>query len=309
MFMVHLPCEPLRPFIESYWFLDPSEHTGVDLDELLFTDARADLVFTFETPFVRMRADGSKAAQQISAAYIDAQRRYPVRLRRSGKGGLIWVRFRFGGLAAFVRAPIHELSGHTVSIYDVFGPPALVLEEQLAASCHRTGLHPQTRSRGRHQTQTQTCAQARQKMQAALLDDFFLSHAAMPPGYQQAMHLIRMIERRRGIITVSRLSRSTGDSIRTIDRLFQRVVGLPPKFFARTVRFRHVHRALVAQPRIHWADIVAALDYFDESHLAKDVLSLTGMPPQAYRAFLSQKEGACLDALSSFYMTKDRRPA
>ena len=196
--MVHLPCEPLRPFIESYWFLDPSEHTGVDLDELLFTDARADLVFTFETPFVRIRADGSKAAQQISAAYIDAQRRYPVRLRRSGKGGLIWVRFRFGGLAALFRAPIDELSGHTVSIYDVFGPPALVLEEQLAAFCHRTGLHPpDSKSRGRHQTQTQTSLRRGKRCRQRCSMSFFLSHAAMPPGYQQAMHLIRMIERRR----------------------------------------------------------------------------------------------------------------
>lgn len=279
MFEIRFPCAALRPFIECYWFLNTTVHSSHSLEELIFTDARADVVFTFSSPYVRTRADQPGMTQRIQSSHVDAQRRYPVRIHREGRAGLIWIRFRFGGLAAFVRAPIHELSGHIISLPDAFGPAAVELEESL---CDLAG-EPDA--------------------QAGLLDAFFLSRMSVPPGHRQVMSLIQIIERQRGVISVSDLSRAAGYSVRTIDRLFQRVIGLPPKFLARTVRLRHVYRSLISQPEITWGDIVASLDYFDESHLARDVLSLTGVAPQAYRTFLRQKERACLEALSSFYMT------
>lgn len=281
MFEIRYPRAPLSSLIECYWFSDVGASSSRALDELIIPDARADIVFTFHSPYIRARGDRPGIAQRIATAHVDAQRRYPVRIHRQEGAGLIWVRFRLGGLAAFVRGPVHELSGHAVSLVDLFGPPALKLEEQLWHLAGRPGL------------------------QVELLDAFFLSRIALPSGYHQVMRMIQIIERRRGVISVSELSHAGGYSVRTVDRLFQRVIGLPPKFFARTVRIRHVHQSVVASPKVHWGDIVAMYGYVDESHMARDVLSLTGMGPQAYREFLRQKETACLRALSRFYMGRD----
>lgn len=285
MFLVRLPSAPLRPFIDAYWFFVPGARGASSWDELVFPDGRADLVFTFGKPIIRERSGFQGEVRPIRAPYLDAQRRYPVRIRRAADGDLIWVRFRFGGLAALSGAPAHELSGHTIDLTDLLGPEGGALEEQLAAYAGRPAA------------------------QSALLDAFFLSRLTVPPGFRHVTHLIRLIERRRGVISVSELSLVAGESVRTVDRLFQRVVGLPPKFLARTVRFRHVHRVLSARPQVRWMDLVAALDYCDESHLAKEIVSLTGLVPRDYRGLLVRKERACLDALSSFYMTRGERPA
>jgi len=247
------------------------------LEELIFPDARADAVFTFSGAYFRARADRPGEAQRIESARVEAQRRHPVRIRCETQGGLIWVRFQPGGLAAFVPLPLHELTGHAVDLSDLFGPVATQLKERLFTFQGRPGL------------------------QAQSLDAFFLAHIALPPKYHEVMHLIRVIERRCGLVSVSDLSRAAGCSVRTVDRLFGRVVGLPPKFVARAVRFRHVHQALAARTHTNWGDIVASLGYVDESHLAKDTLSLTGVGPRAYRALLGQKESECLKALSRFY--------
>ena len=103
MFEIRFPCAALRPFIECYWFLNTTVHSSHSLEEHIFTDARADVVFTFSSPYVRTRADQPGITQRIKSSHVDAQRRYPVRIHREGRAGLIWIRFRFGGLAAFVR--------------------------------------------------------------------------------------------------------------------------------------------------------------------------------------------------------------
>jgi len=77
--------------------------------------------------------------------------------------------------------------------------------------------------------------------------------------------------------------------MRSVDRLFLQVIGLPPKLFARTVRFHHVHHYLMRHPTAEWDEIVASYGYFDHSHFARDVISLTGVDPKAYRAYLTQR--------------------
>ena len=85
--------------------------------------------------------------------------------------------------------------------------------------------------------------------QANLLDQFFLSRPCRAPRVRgRAMSWLKAIEAQRGMVSILELSRLSGLSVRSVDRLFQQVIGLPPKFVARTVRFRHALHHLMAQP-------------------------------------------------------------
>lgn len=265
MYEILRPCAPLRPFVECYWFLQTVIRPPDRLEELIFTDARADIVFTFGAPYARIRADRPGTKEWMRTSNVDAQRRYPVRIYQQGHVHLIGVRFRPGGLSSFVRMPVHELTGHTVSLADAFGPSGVELEQRLYDSA---GM-PET--------------------QAELLDRFFLSRIAIPPEYHRVMHWVTAIESRGGLLAVSELSETAGLSVRSVDRLFRRVMGLPPKFFARTVRFQHVHALLMRHPTVRWDEIVVSRGYFDQSHFAKDVQSLTGVDPNAYRTYLARR--------------------
>src|SRR5690606_12970000 len=125
--------------------------------------------------------------------------------------------------------------------------------------------------------------------QANLLDQFFLSRLAVLPEYARVMSWLKAIEGQRGMMSILELSRLSGLSVRSVDRLFQQVIGLPPKFVARTVRFRHALHHLMAQPATRWDEIVAALDYFDQAHFIRDVKALAGVDPKTYLAFLSRR--------------------
>lgn len=268
IYRIRLPHAALRPFIECYWFLKMTVEPPGYLDELIFTDGRADIVFTYDSPYVRIKGGESADGALIRASNVDAQRRYPVRIRQRGRLHLIGVRFRPGGLSAFVRIPVHELSGYTVGLSDGLGPEGAALEEKLFWAAGRI------------------------QAQVDLLDHFFLSRMAVLPEYRRVMSWVQEMEHHRGLISVRDLSRAAGLSMRSVDRLFKRVIGLPPKFFARTVRFRHVHKHLLKCPAARWDEIVVSYGYFDQSHFIKDVTSLTGVDPTAYRAYLARpREG------------------
>lgn len=267
VYEIYLPAADLRPFIECYWFLKAIVRPPHQLEEMIFTDARADIVFVYSSPYLRT-ASGQRAASTqntMRTSNLDAPRPYPVYIHQQGTIDLVGVRFRPGGLAPFVRVPVHELSGWTLSLLDAFGPHGVELEGKLFdASGHRP-------------------------TQVALLDQFFRRRMVLHRAYHQVKHWMDVIEQHRGLIAISRLSEACGYSIRSVDRLFQQFVGLSPKFFARTVRFRYVHRHLMRNPESDWQDIVAFYGYVDQSHFAKDILSLTGAAPKVYRAFLRRQ--------------------
>ena len=92
---------------------------------------------------------------------------------------------------------------------------------------------------------------------------------------------VRIIRGRGGNIRVRELSALLGPSERTIERSFDDCVGMPPKVFARLMRFH----ALLAHP-----DRDAG--YVDDSHLIHDFREFSGTTPAQFR----QEQNAIGDA-------------
>lgn len=262
MYVVYFPAAPLRQFIECFWFLRADVAPPGQLEENIFTDARADIVLSFGSPYLRFDASRQDRLQIMRVSNLDAQRRYPVRIVQQGQIDLIGIRFRPDGLAAFVPMPVGELDGLTLGLREVFGQPGVDLEGRLYE------------------------AAGEPRIQLELLNDFFLQRLEARTEHALVADIAVTIERHHGDITVQRLSHSYGYSVRTLDRQFQRVMGFPPKLYARIVRFRHALNRLVHDPAIAWADIVAAYGYYDQPHFIKEFEEFTGRQPEAYRAQL-----------------------
>jgi AraC-like DNA-binding protein len=69
-------------------------------------------------------------------------------------------------------------------------------------------------------------------------------------------------------------------SERRLRTVFAEGVGLSPKQFARIDRVRTV----LATTGDRWADVAAALGYYDQSHMTAEFRQLMGVPPAAYAA-------------------------
>ena len=84
--------------------------------------------------------------------------------------------------------------------------------------------------------------------------------------------------------TLSELYHRRGLAERTVQRLFDRYVGLTPKQTAQILRQRHVTRVLRADGDSgDLADLASTYGYSDQSHLSRDYAAQVGLPPGRYR--------------------------
>lgn len=92
-------------------------------------------------------------------------------------------------------------------------------------------------------------------------------------------HIARLIRRTSGRISVDRLAGRLGVSVRHIRRRFETTLGLSPKAYARLMRQLNAVRLADSEQEPDWADIASACGYYDQSHMIRDIRTLTGVTP------------------------------
>ena len=96
----------------------------------------------------------------------------------------------------------------------------------------------------------------------------------------------RRIEATAGALDMATLVRELGYSQGHVIRAFRQTIGMPPKRYARVVRFAHLLTHLRTGTTTPWADLAAQHGYFDQAHLAREVRALTDLSPTQIRATL-----------------------
>lgn len=71
--------------------------------------------------------------------------------------------------------------------------------------------------------------------------------------------------------------------MRSVQRLSQRYIGLPPLAIIRRYRLQESAERLRDDPSLSIAQIAAELGYADHAHLAADFRTVLGFTPSAYR--------------------------
>lgn len=118
---------------------------------------------------------------------------------------------------------------------------------------------------------------------AAALEDLLRPCVPAPdPTAQLVRALVQQIEADRSLRTVAELAQRNGQPPRTLQRLFQRYVGVGPKWVIRRFRLHEAAEELAAHPRLDLAALAASLGYADQAHFVRDFRSLVGTTPAAY---------------------------
>ncbi len=154
--------------------------------------------------------------------------------------------------------PLEELTHRAVALEDLLGAVARELPERLAAL-------PDWPAR------------------FALMDAVVarrLAAAAPPPP--AVVHAHARIVAAGGRVRVADLAAETGLSARHLGARFRAELGLPPKAFARVVRFERAAAALRADPRTPLAGLAAAAGFADQAHLTREFGALAGTTPGAF---------------------------
>lgn len=87
----------------------------------------------------------------------------------------------------------------------------------------------------------------------------------------------------REIVRVEQLAERLGISIRRVQRLAQRYIGVPPLAVIRRYRLQEALERLREDPESNIARVAAELGYADHAHLAADFRRVMGLTPNSYR--------------------------
>lgn len=109
--------------------------------------------------------------------------------------------------------------------------------------------------------------------------------ARLPSADPQAARLAALVAQVAAdpaLLTVQALADRANLSLRSLQRLFDRYVGVSPKWVINRYRL-HEAIARVQESRVvDWAELALSLGYFDQAHFIADFTRLVGHPPRAY---------------------------
>ena len=173
------------------------------------------------------------------------------------------VKFKPAGFSAFARVPLTSVVAHVLPIAD-----AMKCEPHAARELVAQILPSENPLRD-----------------IALLEDFLRRcEPRIDPSVELVERLVALARSDRTIGRVEQLARAGSLSARSLHRLFERHVGLGPKWVICRARVHEAAERVATGNQVDWAALAQELGYHDQSHLVRDFKAQVGFTPAAYAA-------------------------
>jgi AraC-like DNA-binding protein len=173
---------------------------------------------------------------------------------------MIGALFGPAGASSFVRVPMSDLADQAVSIGDLWGNEAITLAAELRELDELGRL---------------------ERFEFALQSRLAIAANRWRPVNVEG--LAATVIRHRGRVTVEGLARAAGVSRQHLTREFRNRIGVPPKLYARIVRFQSGLSYAGCQ-HVDWAVAAVEMGYADQSHLIAEFRRFSGLTPQELAA-------------------------
>ncbi|OIV35354.1 hypothetical protein BIV57_22165 [Mangrovactinospora gilvigrisea] len=202
---------------------------------------------------------------------------YPL----EGRGRVFGVKLRPGAGFPLGRIPLHRLADATLPLAAVLGPDAGT--EDVTARILAVPPGP-----------------ASDAAQLAIAEAFLrprIAALAADPNAELVNGLVhRLLFGDRRTLRVQDAAREAGLSMRGLQRLFARYVGVPPKQVLLRYRLHEAADRIAAGPVRDWAALADEMGYADQSHFVRDFARAVGVTPTAYAAECAADRLAASDA-------------
>jgi AraC-like DNA-binding protein len=211
------------------------------------------LIFHLAEPY-RVRIEGGLATSMPDTSLVGPQSYRRSHVCLTGSVHVFTILFQPTGLNRLVDIDMTSLLNHDPAASDVLGRSAFVLGDAVR-------MAPDF---GRRIAAVETWVEAILETRGA---DCAIGSASR-----------RMIADQGGA-RIKDIVAETGLSARQFQRRFAAQVGMPPKLFARTIRFDRALAARRDASNRSWTDIVHDFGYFDQAHFIRECHAFAGLPP------------------------------
>ena len=250
------PNKYLTKYIKCYWVLvQPFSPNGHE-PELIMPDGCPEIIFNLETPFRRHYLNKIETQPQ---SILAGQIKQHISIEPSKRVNLFGVRFHPNGIYPLVKQSLKELTNKIESLDTILGNSGKLLEQKIFEAKNvfdRIGVFEDT-------------------MNKALF-----KHSS---SHLVERTLNEIIEKK-GLVKIDMLVKHFDTNSKTLERHFNREVGVSPKFFCRITRLQEILRILSSSKIENWAHLAYSFDYVDQAHFIKDFRSFAGATPKMFSA-------------------------
>jgi AraC-like DNA-binding protein len=245
------PDPRLRPFINCFWILHGENPDGGT--ERILPDGCCELVFHCGDRFHQL-VDREEAPQPRQLLIGPTTKAVEI---RAGRHVLAFgIRFRPGGAALLLRAPLTELRDCALAADDIGLRFGLDVIDAIASA-------PNDNARVR------------------IVEFLLLSRLSGTLVRTDVLQLARLVQRSGGTLRVEQLATSAGVSVRQLQRGFEAAVGVTPKQLSRLARLQSAVEIIRSQTStLTRAALLAG--YADQAHFIREFRDFAGVTPSMY---------------------------
>jgi AraC-like DNA-binding protein len=172
---------------------------------------------------------------------------------------LVTIALSHEGINRLLGIPLFELYNINISLDCLYGNELNLLSEQLELEYNDIGL-------------------------IHCLDAFFIQKLRLcKTADRKAVYkVMKILNESTSPTSVKELASRMSMHVRTLERLFSKNVGLPPKELLRIRRFILLKDHVIGNPQIHWTDLLIQCGFYDQAHMNHEISKVTDMTPYEF---------------------------
>jgi len=256
---VATPPAALRPYVRRYVGWD--EHMAAPLCRREPPSDEAPMVINLGAPIRLHHLIHTERFEEVDSFITGAYDSCQV-VGSAGPFGGVQVDFTLLGLRHLLGRPLEDLTNRAVAPTDLFGPHAADLCDRLREAASWD---------------------ARFAMVETFVMPRVLGESTVPGGVRCSWERLLASG---GRVAIGDLVADTGWSQKHLIARFRHEIGLPPKVFARVLRFGRAVEAIRGGTARGLSDLAVQCGYYDQAHLTRDVRQFTQTTPGALVASL-----------------------
>jgi AraC-like DNA-binding protein len=236
----YTPAQPLKNYVDAYWVLE-TDAIYQPVSRKFFVDGTSEILVNMGTSTPYLNGVTPLAPGNI---YIGGTITRPNEVLSVPNSSFVGIRFKPGGISVFYNLPYDEIVDRVIEFHDKHLFSIVDIDAKLPER----------------------------------LDRFFYSK--MYRSNSQGAGIAKIIESYKGIVSVDLISKKHNVSTRTLERIFQRSIGIPPKELINIVRFDHVRKRIQADiSDDSLLRIAYEAGYYDHAHLTREFKKYSGLTP------------------------------
>ncbi|MEM0939738.1 MAG: DUF6597 domain-containing transcriptional factor [Bacteroidota bacterium] len=242
------PSEALKEIVKEYWVYE-NENTQIQREKII-PDGYSEIIIHYKNPY-RIQINGNWEMQsdilfsnQISSYFF---------LESTGSSGMIGIKLHLVSFYELFGIDMSSYTDHVVPLEEIIPKESTHLIE---AFNREIGI----------------------PMKISSIDRWITSQTRVISKMRIA---VDRILKTNGLIDIKKLAMEGGQSLRSFERKFRKVVGVSPKFYSRIIRFSNIFHKIRSEDH-SWVNLALRSGYFDQSHFIKNFKEFTGEEPSTY---------------------------